>query len=267
MKMSKSRIPYFDFYPADFMHGARGLSAHEVGVYTMMLCRIYEENGPVEFSALRLSTYCGMRESTFKNTIEKLVALGKLDLADGCISNRRALDEIASRSHRLKLNSKAGKASAEKRQLNQQGKSTPVQPTINHTDTDTIVKEIPKGISKKATRIGDFIPDVSVGVGLGLSLSQANRECDKFLDFWRGKSGQNGTKLDWPATWRNWCRTAAERLPVAHGPPLRTRSMSDFTRDILDGMNNAGSTIEGRVSGGNIPTASLAVPAIADESH
>ncbi len=34
---------------------------------------------------------------------------------------------------------------------------------------------------------------------------------DTFSDFWRAKAGRDGTKLDWRATWRNWCRT--ERSP------------------------------------------------------
>lgn len=32
----------------------------------------------------------------------------------------------------------------------------------------------------------------------------------KFKDFWIAKSGQNATKLDWLATWRNWCRREFE---------------------------------------------------------
>ncbi len=29
-----------------------------------------------------------------------------------------------------------------------------------------------------------------------------------FKDFWTSKPGAAGRKLDWPATWRNWCRNA-----------------------------------------------------------
>jgi hypothetical protein len=36
-------------------------------------------------------------------------------------------------------------------------------------------------------------------------------ERDKFRDFWIGKGGASGRKLDWEATWRNWIRTASER--------------------------------------------------------
>lgn len=36
-------------------------------------------------------------------------------------------------------------------------------------------------------------------------------EHEKFLDYWRAAPGAKGVKLDWPATWRNWMRTAMER--------------------------------------------------------
>lgn len=149
----KARIPYFDFYPVDFMNGVRGLSAQEVGVYTMVLCRVYEENGPIEFNTMRLSTYCGMREATFKRVVEKLIALGKFDLSDGMLSNHRAETEIQSRADKLKLNSKAGKASAKKRQQNQRSEPTSVQRPFNHTDTDTdSIKSSPPPMREREAR-------------------------------------------------------------------------------------------------------------------
>jgi uncharacterized protein YdaU (DUF1376 family) len=133
----KRHIPYFSFYPADFMNGVRGMSAQEVGVYMMLLCRIYEENGPVDFNPLRLSTYCGMRQATFENVVSKLLDLGKLEMVGGTITNRRAEAEISKRADDLKNSSKAGKASAKKRQEKQRGAATDVQQPFNHTDTDT----------------------------------------------------------------------------------------------------------------------------------
>lgn len=29
---------------------------------------------------------------------------------------------------------------------------------------------------------------------------------EQFRDFWVAKAGKDGVKLDWQATWRNWCR-------------------------------------------------------------
>ena len=137
----KRHIPYFNFYPADFMNGVRGLSATEVGVYMMLLCRIYEESGPVEMHPLRLATYCGMRQATFQKTLDRLIALDKITDSDGMLFNDRAAIEISNRADKLKLNSKAGKTSAEKRQQKQQEASTDVQQTFNHTDTDTKERE------------------------------------------------------------------------------------------------------------------------------
>jgi hypothetical protein len=33
-------------------------------------------------------------------------------------------------------------------------------------------------------------------------------EFEKFRDYWIAQPGQKGVKLDWDATWRNWCRNA-----------------------------------------------------------
>ena len=41
---------------------------------------------------------------------------------------------------------------------------------------------------------------------------------ERFKDFWIAKSGRDATKLDWRATWRNWCRN--ERDPPARGSPV-----------------------------------------------
>lgn len=40
-------------------------------------------------------------------------------------------------------------------------------------------------------------------------------EADKFRDYWTAKAGKDAAKLDWLATWRNWCRNAAARRPAA----------------------------------------------------
>jgi hypothetical protein len=43
----------------------------------------------------------------------------------------------------------------------------------------------------------------------------------KFSDYWRSKTGAGSAKRDWPATWRNWIRTAAERQPNRPSPGRR----------------------------------------------
>lgn len=53
----------------------------------------------------------------------------------------------------------------------------------------------------------------------GLSAEQVRTEADKFADYWRAKPGKDAVKLDWLATWRNWVRNAAERIPAGDRSP------------------------------------------------
>ena len=39
---------------------------------------------------------------------------------------------------------------------------------------------------------------------------QVRTEAAKFADYWHAKAGRDAAKLDWSATWRNWCRKAIE---------------------------------------------------------
>lgn len=54
-------------------------------------------------------------------------------------------------------------------------------------------------------------------------------ETSKFVDYWRGKTGRDATKTDWPATWRNWMRKAAERA----GPRVQRSTTDQRVADAL----------------------------------
>ncbi|BAP87277.1 phage protein [Burkholderiales bacterium GJ-E10] len=48
----------------------------------------------------------------------------------------------------------------------------------------------------------------------------------RFADYWRARPGKDGRKLDWAATWRNWCRN--ERYPPSRvDDPASTRRLMD----------------------------------------
>jgi hypothetical protein len=49
-------------------------------------------------------------------------------------------------------------------------------------------------------------------------IAAVEREFDRFLDYWRAASGANARKHDWDATWRNWCRRAADTGKNNNGP-------------------------------------------------
>jgi hypothetical protein len=47
-----------------------------------------------------------------------------------------------------------------------------------------------------------------------IAAGRGMRETEKFINYWQSKTGKDATKLDWPATWRNWMLNAEERMSV-----------------------------------------------------
>ena len=52
-------------------------------------------------------------------------------------------------------------------------------------------------------------------------------EYDAFVDYWRSVPGQKGTKRDWMAVWRNWCRKSSERKNRSSSAGLKTFAQKD----------------------------------------
>ena len=88
-----------------------------------------------------------------------------------------------------------------------------------------------KHIQKKEERTArgtrlptDFQADLDFAEQQGITTSLI--EAAKFRDYWSAQPGQKGVKLDWQATWRNWCRNAKKNpadvarqtVPAKPGP-------------------------------------------------
>lgn len=67
--------------------------------------------------------------------------------------------------------------------------------------------------------------DIAFKAKQPLSDHEIPNEADKFRDYWHGRPGAAGRKLEWRATWRNWFRNYLERRPKprnasgGHGSP------------------------------------------------
>jgi hypothetical protein len=183
---------------------------------------MYEESGPIENHSLRLATYCGMRVSTFEKTLEKLIQLGKITCADGALFNDRAEIEISYRADDLKIASKAGKASAEKRQQNQGMSATTVQRPFNHTDTDT-------DTDKRDTNVS-------------LALVQP----DRFEEFWQQYPHRNGAKKGKASAQKSWqraikARASPEQIIAGAMRYAGDRQvLSGYAKDPATWLNNQG---------------------------
>lgn len=87
----------------------------------------------------------------------------------------------------------------------------------------------------RASRIPeDFVPEMDAAYEAGLSEAETLIEVANFLDYWRAKA-TNATKRDWPATWRVWCRKAANDRGSHQGrAPPRQRSQNGFAAYALE---------------------------------
>ena len=127
---------WFRFAPSKFMAGIRGLNSNEVKAYICLLCRIYEQGGPIENDIEILSTACEMRPSSFEKALARLIRLRKLTEQDGYLSNDFAEQELSRRASKSEKARRAGEKSAEKRKQNQRLRPTDVQQTCNHKEEE-----------------------------------------------------------------------------------------------------------------------------------
>ena len=68
---------------------------------------------------------------------------------------------------------------------------------------------------KRATRLpSDWQPDLEDRQFAREMGFNPDDVAARFRDYWHAKAGQPGTKLDWSATWRNWCRSDYQRGPL-----------------------------------------------------
>jgi hypothetical protein len=80
---------------------------------------------------------------------------------------------------------------------------------------------LPKGVKRRASRLApDWAPTEDEKKYASSKGLEPELTAERFRNYWVAKSGKDATKIDWPATWRNWCLNEAERkgtLPLTNG--------------------------------------------------
>ncbi|CBI76874.1 conserved protein of unknown function [Bartonella clarridgeiae 73] len=235
-----SILPYVCWYQNDFLGGVRGMRAHEIGIYTILLNEMYARGRPLDLSVERLARLCGCDKRTFESVLEMLITEGKiLNLASG-LWNARCETIFHERTKLLEQKSSAGRSSAKKRKkINDQFQhlfnASPPDAERNSEAQKAEEKETPIGVSQKkhssvvssssfcdvshpkgktqGCRLpSEWRADIAAAISEGLSEEQAHWQEKKFRDYWQAKSGKEAMKVDWSATWRNWYRREIERL-------------------------------------------------------
>lgn len=104
--------------------------------------------------------------------------------------------------------------------LSDSGDNPPHYPIYQSPDKEKLSKKkVPKKPVEKSNRGSRLSPDWSpsesdIGFASELGVQDIKIVADQFRDYWISKSGASATKVDWNATWRNWCRKASENKPA-----------------------------------------------------
>ena len=212
---------YYQFNIGDYASHTRHLNVIEDCAYRRLLDFYYLHEKPIKQHDI--ARQINMRE----HEQEVLSVLNEFFLSseDGFVSPR-ANKEIEHFHSKITQASKAGKASAERR-FNV--RSTPVQPTNNQEPltNNHIVKQ------NRGSRLQpDFCltDDWKEFCRTERSDLDPQKVFDGFKDYWIAKPGQQGVKLDWLATWRNWVRNQKQGV-VNKADQVFTTVPSRFDRD------------------------------------
>ena len=217
---------YYQFHIGDYASHTRHLSIHEDLAYRRLLDFYYLHEQPIKHRDI--ARQINMRE--FEQDV--LTVLEEFFFStDAGFINPRADLEIA----KYKEFSEAGKRGAAKRwgsngEANSPPNATPIA-TNNHKPITNNHK--PKVESTRGSRLSpdfclteewkDFCqqdrPDLN-----------PSKVFDSFKDYWIAKAGQQGVKLDWFATWRNWVRSQ-NQAPVNKADQVFTTVPCKFDRD------------------------------------
>lgn len=116
---------------------------------------------------------------------------------------------------------KARVQSPESRKKESHGASTDAPPTQGQGDPNP----------KRGSRLPpNWQPSDQLSEFCGQLGLDPRKTADSFRDYWVAVPGAKGSKLDWDATFRNWCRRDAERTPGDSRAHARTGSRGDASQ-------------------------------------
>lgn len=246
MSPRKNGLPYYKRYPRDFIEGTIGMPFELKGAYSILLDLIYMQGGSLPDNAQYIAGLLGMSVRKWNGAKTALIEQGKITVVDGSIQNYRAIIELESLRSLQDKQAENARGARKNNDLPEPRQ----QPKTSHTEPDSEVRKNNSVIPKKVAR-GSRLPadwELPNEWGrwacdeFGVPAAAVRMEAAKFRDYWIAKTGQQATKNDWQATWRNWCRTAFAKTGGRGlaAPSSRQPTAADIGRQLLEEMENAG---------------------------
>lgn len=208
-----------DAYLADTGH----LSTLEHGAYLLILFAMWRAGGYLPNDDRRLARFSRLTDAQFSKIRHNMMEFFTVE--GDQITQGRLLEELEkarSRSTKASENARAKYRKTNKvKPADALPKASEKPASISITiDTNKKAPAEPK----KGSRIpAGFIPDPAEAEKAGVPLQLISKEAANFIDYWSAKTGKDATKLDWPATWRMWCRRTAERYSGPRNSQSKSR--------------------------------------------
>lgn len=216
---------YYEHHLGDYAAATAHLSWDEDMAYTRLLRAYYHhEKGIPQGQEYRLA-----RASTpaQRKAVDSVLA-EFFSLVDGAHTQKRADEEIARyRDKQSKASASAAERWRRARAQSEGNANAPPDAMRTHSEGNAPRHQTPDTTTAPKVRSGRgsrLPPDWDPGeTGLvfatnhGLTNGRVVAELAKFRDHWAAKTGQEATKADWQAAWRNWVRKSVEFAPHGAG--------------------------------------------------
>jgi uncharacterized protein YdaU (DUF1376 family) len=145
-----SDLPWFKFFPADWLSGTRGLTAMEAGVYITLVAMMYDHAKPLSMDETRLARYCGATPRQFAAALARLVEEGKIVILPEGLWNARVASELQDREEKICTAKRAVAERENRKAQSYQGKdgSTDHRQIIARSSTSEARSQKEEGLSK-----------------------------------------------------------------------------------------------------------------------
>jgi uncharacterized protein YdaU (DUF1376 family) len=233
---------YYKRNIGDYAKKAGRLSMLEHGAYTLLIDACYDrERFPTEQEAIE---WAWARTDAEVEAV-RFVLSRFFVLTDGVYVQERIRDEVDAYTRNAENNARIAREREEKRTKRARSvdgacasvnEAPPNQEPLT-TNQEPSIEAPQSAANKRGTRLPQ---DWALPLKWGeWTLSQfptwtpatVRSEADKFRDFWHSKAGKDACKLDWEATWRNWCRNAK---PSIQGQPQRETPYAQHMRERVE---------------------------------
>jgi uncharacterized protein YdaU (DUF1376 family) len=243
------------FYVGDYVTDTMHLTTRQHGAYLLLIIAAWKGGGWIAGSDAALMAITRLSPKEWQQDASALLPFFVKD-GDRLRHNRVAF-EWNEAQRRTADKSRAGRAGASKRWHGDANSSAMATPMPEQSQVDAQLQiQIPVTTTDQVER-GAFAPCAKEGASDGRRGTRLSADwqpssdergfaadlgidpdatADAFRDYWVAVPGAKGRKLDWPATWRGWCRRETAR-PMGKGSVGQlqpTRGNDAFYQQLAD---------------------------------